>query len=141
MSAVEVEPLFMSNCTFSVASDSYEAALSGVTITPTTPITTWTGLAPGSVFTKAGKATWVCALDAVQDWSTATSLSNYLHAHEGDTIAVTFVPDADDDESPTISVNLIVVPGTIGGKVNAFAESSVSMPCQGKPTVTPVSGS
>jgi len=137
MASVAVEPLYMSNCTFTVVSDSYEAALSGVTITPSTPSNTWTGLKPGSVFTKAGKATWTCALEYVQDWSTTGSLANYLLSNEGNTIDVTFVPDVDDAQSPTIGVTLIVVPGSIGGKVNAFATSTATLPVQGKPTVTP----
>lgn len=134
---VPVEPLFMSNCTFSVAVDSYEAALSGVVFTPSTPSASWTGLTPGAVFTKNGKATWMCALTYVQDWSTASSLANYLHANEGNSITVDFIPDVDDTGSPTISATLIIAPGAIGGKVNAFAETTANLACQGKPTVTP----
>lgn len=133
MAAIAVEPLYMSNCTFTVASDSYEAALSGITLTPSTPSTTWTGLTPGAVFTKAGKATWVGALDYVQDVVTSGSLSRYLHDHEGDTINAVIVPDVDDVDASSVSVTFIVVPGTIGGKVNTFAESSVSLPVQGRP--------
>ncbi|NNC10342.1 hypothetical protein HII28_00385 [Planctomonas sp. JC2975] len=133
MASIAVEPLYMSECTFTVASDSYEAALSGVTITPTTPTSTWTGLKAGSVFTKAGKATWTCVLDYMQDWNTTGSLSNYLLANEGSSIDVVFVPD---DGGASISVTLIVVPGAIGGKVNSFAEATATLPVQGRPTLT-----
>ena len=134
---IPVEPLYLSNCTFSVADDSYEAAVSGVMFTPSTPSASWTGLSAGSVFTRNGKATWMCALTYVQDWSTASSLANYLHANEGNSITVDFIPDVDDTGSPTISATLIIAPGAIGGKVNAFAETTANLACQGKPTVTP----
>lgn len=137
MTAIAVNPLFMSECTFSVATDSFEAALSSVTFTPANTTATWKGLAAGSVFTKSGKSTWTCQIAFAQDFGTAGSLSNYLLANEGEQVTVTFVPDVNDDTSPTITATLIVVPGSIGGAVDAFATSTVTLPVLGKPTITP----
>ena len=132
MAAISVQPFIMRDCTFSVATDSYEAHVSQVEFTPTSSIVTFKGLAPTAVFNFGSSATWVCTLAYAQDWSTANSLSRYLHENEGEEIAVVFEPVAG---GPTISATLIVTPGAIGGTVDAVAVASVSLGVQGKPTV------
>lgn len=137
MASVEVSPLYMSQCTFTVDADDYEAAVDQVTFTPASSTQTWQGMKAGAVFTRAAQATWTCQIEFAQDYSTAGSLANYLFANEGQQKAVTFVPDTTDTASPTIAGTIIITPGAIGGKVNAFATASVTLPMTGKPTITP----
>lgn len=137
MTAIAPKPLFLRNCTVSIGTDSYEQAISSVTFTPSASTVTFKGLTPDAVFNFATPSTWVAALAFAQDWSTAGSLSNYLHAHEGESVVMTFKPALDDLTSPTVTANITVVPGAIGGAQGAVAVSQVSLPVSGKPEITP----
>lgn len=130
---IAVAPIVMKNARLLVPTDNYSAHVSSVTITPTAPTFSWAGLA-GNTFNGVGAATWVCALEYAQDWETPNSLSQYLHANEGETITVTFEPV---DGGAGWTVPLIVVPGAIGGAVNTVATASATLPCTAKPVLVP----
>lgn len=130
---IAVAPIVMKNVNLLVPTDNYAAHVSSVTITPTAPTFSWAGLA-GNTFNGVGAATWVCAMEYAQDWSTLNSLSQYLHENEGEIITVDFEPVAG---GAGWTVPLIVVPGAIGGAVNTVATASVSLPCTAKPTLVP----
>lgn len=132
MANITPVPLYMSNATLKVAADNYEAAVSSVTFTPSTSVATFKGLTPTAVFKHASSSEWVCEVAFVQDWATAGSLSNYLFEHEGETVSVDFEPEAG---GPTITASVVIVPGSIGGAVDAFATSSVQLGVNGKPTI------
>lgn len=136
MAVITPVPLYISNATLKVASDNYEAAVSSVTLTPSTDVATFKGLTPAAVFKRSSNAEWVCEIVYAQDWKTAGSLSNYLLNHAGETAAVTFVPDVG---GPTISVTVVLAPGAIGGAVDSYATATVSLGVNGQPTVTPAS--
>lgn len=133
MADIAVAPIVMKNVRLLVPTDNYAAHASSVTITPTAPTFSWTGLA-GNTFNAAGTATWVCVVAYAQDWETADSLSQYLHDHEGEQITVTFEPV---DGGAGWTVPLIVVPGAIGGAVNTVATATATMPCTAKPVLVP----
>lgn len=137
MSTIVPAPLFLSNCTVEIGTDSYEQALSNVTITPSTSQVTFKGLTPTAIFNFSTPSTWAAALTFAQDWSTAGSLANYLFAHEGQQVTMTFVPAVDDVTSPTITATVTIVPGSIGGAQGAVSTSTVTLPVDGKPTITP----
>jgi hypothetical protein len=130
---IAVAPIVMKNVNLLVPTDNYAAHVSSVTITPTAPTFSWAGLA-GNTFNGVGAATWVCAMEYAQDWSTPNSLSQYLHENEGEVITVDFEPVAG---GAGWTVPLIIVPGAIGGAVNTVATASVSLPCTAKPTLVP----
>lgn len=127
-------PLFLKDCLVKVAADAFQAELSAVKFTPTASTATWKGLTPSSVHTAQGTATWVAELTYAQDWDTAASLSNYLHENEGQTKTFLFEPKAG---GVGFTVSVTITPGAIGGAVDAFAESSVTLPCAGKPVKVP----
>lgn len=135
MANIIVKPFIMRDCTFTVGADNYEAHLSAVEFVPTSSSAQFKGLTPTAVFNFPGSATWVANLTFAQDWSTADSLSRYLYEHEGEKIEATFAPVA---AGPTITATIGVVPGSIGGQVDAVATSSVSCPVDGKPALAPV---
>jgi hypothetical protein len=126
MTSVTAVPLVLTNYTIQIGTDSYEKAVKGVTFTPGSPIT-FQGGTPTSKYSHS--TDWACKVDYVQDWTTAGSLSRYLHEHEGESVEATFVPTADDDESPSFTATLAILPGVIGGQVNQFSEASVSLTC------------
>jgi hypothetical protein len=134
MADITPEPLFLSNSTATIGTDNYEAAINSVTFTPSTSTVTFKGLKPGSVFTRQTAATWVCELQFVQDWETVGSLSNYLHANEGTSVTITFVPE---DGGPSVTATVIITPGAIGGAVDTFGVATVSLGVDGKPAIAP----
>lgn len=136
MVAITPKPLFFVNPTIKIGTDSYEAAISACTLTPSSSVVTFKGLKPTAVFNFATPSTWVAGMTFSQDWTTAGSLSNYLFANEGTKVTMTIVPAADDNKSPTVTVTVFIQPGSIGGDAGAVSTSQVSLPVDGKPTIT-----
>lgn len=135
MAAIAVNPLVLKDVVFSVGTDSYEAHVSNVTFTPSSSVLTWKGLTPSSVHSAGTAATWTADLTYIQDWETPNSLSAYLYENEGEEIEVTFKPRS--GSGPSFTVTVIVQPGAIGGAVDTFGETSVSLGCKGKPVLVP----
>lgn len=135
MSAITPTPFSMKDCVVTIGTDSYEAAISTVQFVPTASTITFTAVSPGAVYTDVSPATWVCNLTFAQDWSDEDSLAYYLMDNEGETVEMTFKPT--NTTGATITADVIITPGAIGGDVSAFAIASVSLGVVGKPTVTP----
>jgi hypothetical protein len=136
MSVLEVQPLVLKDVELLIGSatpDDFRKHVSGVTFTPTSSQTTWTGLGLNT-HTDSGIPTWVCQLDYVQDWTSTNSLSRYLYTHEGETLPVSFTPT--DGVGPAFTANVSIVPGAIGGQVNAFATTTVTLGSD-KPVIVP----
>ncbi len=134
MAQINVSPLYLKDVVLTVGTDSYEKHVSGVSIIPSVSTATFKGLDSAAVFTQASNASWTVQLDYVQDWDTTDSLSAYLFNNAGNEVTMSFTPQSG---SGTWSVLAIIVPGTVGGTVDAFAVSSVVLPVQGQPTYTP----
>ena len=133
MTAIDVQPIIMTNVELSIGTDDYAAHVSSVTLTPTYQTVAWKGLAPGAQVNRAGKATWVLSLDFAQDWTTAKSLSRYMFAHDGEVQTFVFQPEAGAD-APTWTVDAQCLAGAIGGAIDTVPTSTVSLPVQGTPT-------
>jgi len=137
MAVLDVKPLVMKNVELLLGSgtpDDFRKHVDQVTLTPSSSAITWTGLG-GNTVSDVATATWTAVLDYAQDWSSTTSLSQYLHAHEGEHVEVVFAPE---DGGPTFEGVVIITPGAIGGAVNSVATTSVTLGMEGKPTLVPV---
>jgi len=134
MAQIAVQPIYLKDVVLTVDGDTYEKHVSGVTFTPSVTSATWKGLEPTAVFTNVGSSTWMIDLAYAQDWETTDSLSAYLFANEGAEITLSFVPVTG---GGTWSATVIIVPGAVGGAVDSYAVSTVSLPVQGRPTFTP----
>ena len=138
MATLEVTPLILKDVELTIGTDDFKKHVSGVTFTPSTSPLTWTGLG-GNTHSNQAQATWTATIDYVQDWTSAKSLSRYLYENEGHTVAATFRPTA--GAGGHFSVSLVLTPGAIGGQVNAYATTSVTLGCDSKPAwVAPVQG-
>lgn len=126
MAEIAVNPLVMKDVTLilDTAGDDYKQHVDAVTFTPTSSIATWTGLG-SNTHTEAATATWTLDLSYVQDWETVDSLSAFLLANEGQTFAAEFHPKS--GSGPSFTANVTITPGAIGGAVNAFATTTVSL--------------
>lgn len=125
MASIAVVPLVLKDVTLTLGANGYEKHVSSVTFTPKASTISWQGLSPSSKYTDVTSAEWTCVLEYVQDWETTNSLAKYLFANEGSTVAATFKPKS--AGSPSFAANLTITPGAIGGKVNAYATTSVTL--------------
>lgn len=135
MALIDVNPLFLKDVVFSVGTDSYEKHVSSVVITPSTSTATYKGLNPDATFTNTGSPSWTVDISFVQDWETTNSLALYLFNNQGDTKTVTFKPQS--GSGPSVEIDVIIIPGSIGGAVDSYAETTVSLPGQGQPAIIP----
>ena len=133
MAIINIQPLFMKDVVFSVGTDSYEKHVSSVMFTPATTSVSWKGLEPSATYTNVGTATWNVDISFAQDWETANSLSAYLFDNQGETKTVVFEPV---NGGQGFTADIIIVAGAIGGAVDSYAETTVSLPVQGQPTRT-----
>lgn len=122
--------ILMKNVTFKVASTDYSTQLSSVAFTPNASTVTWAGF-NGATQKSTAAADWQADVTFGQDWS-ASGFSKYLFDNEGKSVVATFAPVAG---GPTFTATVTLTPGSVGGAVNAYAESSVTLPIDGKPTV------
>lgn len=120
--------IFMKNVTFTVAAHDYAAQLSSVALTPSSTTATWQGF-NGAVQNNVSAATWQADITFGQDWS-ADGLSSYLYDHEGESVEAVFSPTTG---GPTFTAQVTLTAPSVGGAVNAYAESTVSLPVDGKP--------
>jgi hypothetical protein len=135
MAQINVQPLYLKDVILTVDGDTYEKHVSGVTITPSVATATFKGLEPTATFSQASTATWTVDLSYVQDWETADSLSAYLFNNAGTEVTMSFQPESGAGGG-VFSATVIIVPGAVGGAVDAYATSTVSLPVQGQPTFT-----
>lgn len=141
MVVLDVKPLILKDVELLIGGttpDDFRKHVSEVTFTPSASSTSWTGLG-ANTHTDASTATWTCTLKYVQDWDSLKSLSRYLYTEEGKTVPIVFKPRAGTGAgaSPSFSANIVITPGAIGGQVNSFAETSVTLGVSGKPLLVP----
>lgn len=132
MPAITPTPLFLKDCLVQIGADSYEKAVATVEFVPTSSVETFHGLSPDASYTDVSPATWVCNLTFVQDWTSASSLAQYLMANEGEAVTMTFEPITG---GATITATVIITPGKIGGSLGGATTSSVTLGVQGRPVV------
>lgn len=125
MASIAVAPLILKDMILTIGTDSYEKHVSRVQFIPNSQTKTWRGGTPTDVFTDVSSPTWTCQIDYVQDWTTASSLSQYLLANAGSAIAVTFKPQ--NGVGPSFTATLNIIPGAIGGQITEFATTSVTL--------------
>jgi len=121
----------MSNATFKVGANNYEAAVSKVVLTPTVTVSKFKGISGATTRTSSAPE-WVCSIDFPQDFATATSLSNFLMQNSGTVVIADLTPVAG---GPGYRVSILLVPGEIGGTVDNTSTASVSLEVIGQPTL------
>lgn len=126
MATIAVKPLVLKDCIVKIGEDGYEKHLSGVSFVPSAAQINWHGLTPDSGFTDVGTAEWAVTLNYVQDWETDDSLSQFLFEHEGETVPMVFTPVKGAGKK-TFTSSVTITPGQIGGEVNAYATTSVTL--------------
>lgn len=119
----------------SAETDNFAGHVSNVLVAPTSSTVTWAGGTPESQLSDTILGGWTLALNVAQDWDNADALCHFLLAHAGEGATFEYGPDASSAFRSSVHVDTIVPPA-IGGAVNQFNESTVTMGCS-KPTITP----
>lgn len=123
-------PRMTKNLSFKIGAAEFQLEVSNVEIVPS-PVT-WQGGTENAVY---ADATWAANVTAVNDYQTAESFFNFCLEHKYERAVLTYMPDEDGDfEAVT---NVTIMPPTIGGPVNAFNESTLSMPAT-EPVISPI---
>lgn len=127
-------PTFMKSATVTIDGVEYADLISNVVFTPTTASLEFKGIS-GKVATSVGATTWAVTFDYAQSYDTAGSLALKLFNDAGDKVTAVFKPEA--AGAASVSATITLLPGSFGGAVDAAATSSVTLPVDGKPTITP----
>lgn len=134
MALIDVDPFLLEDFILSVAGDDYAASSSTIELAPNTTIVTFKGLKPTSIH-KRSVTDWVCNLTFAQDWTNDDSLSNFLFAHQGETVEdCTIKPQS--GVGPSFTVDLTIAAGSVGGAVDSTAVSTVALGST-KPVLVP----
>lgn len=116
-------PYALKSGTLSIATDDYTAAVTQVEFTPATSQSTVRTI-DGVAHKEQATAEWTVTIGFIQDLA-PLGFMRYMLDHDGESKAVTFVPETD---GPTIAATIVVSPGTIGGTAGAdLAVASVTL--------------
>lgn len=132
MTVIDVKPIVLKDASLKVAADNYENHVSSIVLTPNSSTQTWRGIGKGASFTDVSQPTWTAAVEYAQDWETDDSLARYLFEHQGETVTAIFQPKKGTG-LPTVTVDLVITPGPIGGAVDTWMSGSVTLGVSGEP--------
>lgn len=138
MATIASSPFVLKDAVLTIDTDDYEAHVSSVAITPTMSTVTWQGITPAATFSDTTAPTWACALTYAQDWTTPTSLSQYLMDNAGTQKTLVFKPVGATSGDPIFTVDVMIAPGPIGGAVNTVQVGTVTLGCVGEPVKSTV---
>jgi hypothetical protein len=127
-------PYVARHVSFQLDATEFAAEVSDAQLVPAATVQTWQGLVPASQYSDVGPATWTVNLTFAQDYNEALSLATFLFDNEGSIVPMTFEPQ---EGGAAFTADVVITPGLIGGAVNAYAEATVTLGVQGKPTRTP----
>lgn len=132
MATITPSPFVLKDAIVTLGSNDYQAAVTSATLTPSSSVVTIKGLTPTAVFSSGTNSTWTLDLAFMQSFDT-TDLAIYLFNNEGDEVAFVVEPEAG---GASFSGTVILTPGAIGGAVDQYGTSTVSLGIKGKPVFT-----
>ncbi len=126
--------------TFQIGATAYSCSVKRAEITNTPNILEDNSLC-GPV-SAVGRTKYQLELEGFQDWFVASSLAKYLFDNEGisATATVTWPSPDETDEVVAVATVTLVSPG-FGGTADELATFAVTLPIDGKPTITATLGS
>ena len=132
MAVIAPAVVVMTNATLKIGTtNNYETSVSTAALVPTTPTNTFKGIG-GNVIPLAGIPAWKLNLTYVQDGKTVNSLHQYLLTNAGTTQTFVLIPAVGTGNS-SYTFSAVIVPGQIGGDVDALLTASVSLDVVGQP--------
>lgn len=135
MTAVTGTPYSITSATVTLGSDTFENMIGKADCVPSYGNSRYPTI-DGDSHPIADKADWMLELDIAQDWETATSLTNYLAAHDGEIVSFEYLPAS--GAGKKVTGNVLIRATNVGGQARQTATSSVSLPIKGTPTLAAV---
>lgn len=130
---IKATPRPMKSLILSIEGNDFAAHVSQAAFVPSSQQLSWQGGKADATFTSQTPSTWVFNVNVVQDWENAAGLAVYLLRNEGKVATVKMQPN--DDGVFMVKAEVTIAAPQIGGAVNAYNESSLSMGCT-KPVPT-----
>lgn len=132
MATIALAAYVLKACLLQIAADNYEKHIAAATITPSVAGQTFKAI-DASIARDTGVPEWTLSLEYAQDWTTANSLAAYLLANVGTQKTVILSPLGSTVGKPKFTVDVIIAPGPVGGKVDEMQTASVTLVCVGQP--------
>lgn len=133
MTVIDPSPQAIKNMLVQVGTDSYEKAVSSCKFTPSAPSAVeFRGGTPDAVYKDQGAATYDAVITAVQDYEDEDSFVNFCFDHAGEQATITFKPEASGTFG--VTADITIAAPEIGGDVGAYPVTTLTMPCNNKPT-------
>jgi hypothetical protein len=136
MPVVTISPKPTTHIKVTIGTDEYQTQVTSFAVTPQPQQVSIRGGAPDAHYEASVPGGWQLAIGVIQDWETLTSLCNFLLENEGEEATIVYKPINAGDAEFTVVVPSLIAPA-IGGPVNQYNESTVTMGCS-KPVKTPV---
>lgn len=105
----------------------FEKHVSACSFEPNIPTEQWQGGTPDAQLGATGNATYSCSITAIQAWHDPASFVRFLATNQGKSATITYYPH--DDVAYGWQADIVLPAPTMGGKVNQFNESTVTVPC------------
>lgn len=121
------------DATLTLDGTDYVGKVASVLFEPDTSVSTYRTLTPSSVLQDVDSPAWTCKIKGVQDWSTG-GLAKLLNTKHGQAITAVFAPKAGTGQ-PQITATLMGMSVPFGGDQGAWAETEVTLPVVGQPTI------
>ena len=131
MAVIGLQPIMLKDATFTVAADDYTASITQALFVPQVEWG-WAERMATPPVPYFIRARWVCQLGYVQDLSTPDALSRYLIAHAAQVRTIILTPKAG---GSTVTADVMIVPGPIGGVPNQQLTATVVLPLFEEPTL------
>lgn len=139
MTTIQPQPFTLKDMLLQLGADNYELQISEATFNPTVNAQRWRAVGANKSYSDVDSAVWDLVLKLAQDHETAGSLSDFLYANEGTKQTASLKPKS--GSGPSYQAVVTISPAGIGGAAAAWAEGTVTLPCDGKPTKIPAAPS
>jgi len=130
---LEIEPIFGKNYAVICAALDYRKHIDSFALVPQTQTQTWRG-AGNNTHSDVSVIGWNVQAGYMQDWKSEDSFSRFLQEHAGETLTFTFEPQAGEGTSWTVDV--VIVPGQVGGAIGSPLNVTVTLACATDPVPT-----
>lgn len=135
MTQIQPQPIVLKDMLLQLGVDNYELQIAEAQFIPTANAQSWRAVGGNKTYSDVDAATWALSLRIAQDHETPGSANDYLFDNEGTKQTAILKPKSGSGSSYQAIVT--ITPTGIGGVAGTWAEGTVSLPVDGKPTKIP----
>jgi hypothetical protein len=135
MTQIQPTPRVLKDMLLQLGADNFELQVAEATWAPTANSQSWRAIGGNKTYSDVDAAVWALTIRLAQDHETAGSLNDYLYDNEGTKQTAILKPVSGSGSSYQGIVT--ITPAGIGGAAGTWAEGTVALPTDGKPTRIP----